>query len=61
MTSTAAMIVFLAGLILTLGGVGGIEHSVSTDELMGSMMIAILGMLAMYAGMLGLRGAEYYD
>jgi hypothetical protein len=55
------MIVFLAGLLLTLGGVGGVETSVNSDELMGSCVIAILGLLAMYAGMLGLRGANYYD
>lgn len=61
MTSIGAMTVFLAGFILTLGGVGGIEHSVNDSDMMSAAVVAILGLLAMYAGMLGLRGAAYYD
>jgi hypothetical protein len=61
MTTKGAMFVFIAGLILTLGGLGGVEHSVSNDDLVGSMLLAILGLLAMYAGTLGFRNAHYFD
>jgi hypothetical protein len=61
MTSKAAMFVFFAGLILTFGAVGGIENSIDNEQLLGSMLLAILGLLAMYAGTLGLRNANYYD
>lgn len=61
MTTKGAMFVFIAGLILTLGGVGGVEHSMTNDDLVGSMLLAILGLLAMYAGTLGLRNSHYYD
>jgi hypothetical protein len=55
------MFLIVAGLILTLGAVGGIEASVDNEQLLGSMLLAILGLLSMYAGVLGLRGADYYD
>jgi hypothetical protein len=61
MTSKAATFVIIAGLILTMGGVGGIENSLDDSQLLGSMLLAILGLLAMYAGTLGLRNADYYD
>jgi hypothetical protein len=61
MTERGAMIVFVAGLILTLGGVGGVENSMDNEQLIGSLLIAVLGLLAMYAGTLGLRNAHYYD
>jgi hypothetical protein len=61
MTSKQAMFVFIVGLIITFGAVGGIEVSVSNTDLMSSMVIAILGLLTMYCGMLGIKGADYYD
>jgi hypothetical protein len=61
MTTKQAMFVFMAGFILTLGAVGGIEASVDNDQLLGSMLLAILGLLAMYAGTLGFRNAHYFD
>ena len=61
MTSKAATFVIIAGLILTMGGVGGIENSLDDSQLLGSMLVAILGLLAMSAGTLGLRNADYYD
>jgi hypothetical protein len=61
MTSKQAMFVFIVGLLITFGAVGGIEQSVSNTDLMSSMMIAILGLLTMYCGMLGIKGADYYD
>ena len=60
MTTKSAMFVFIVGLLITFGAVGGIEVSVSNSDLMSSMVVAILGLLTMYCGMLGMRNAEYY-
>jgi len=61
MTTNQAAFVFFAGLLLTFGAVGGIETSVNDEQMMGSMLLAILGLLAMYAGTLGFRNADYFD
>ena len=61
MTTKAAMFVFITGLIMTMGAVGGIEMSVSNEDMMSSMAIAIVGLLTMYCGMLGLRRAHMFD
>jgi len=61
MTTKQAMFVFIVGLVMTLGAVGGIEVSVTNDDLMSSMVIAIVGLLTMYCGTLGLRRAHYFD
>lgn len=61
MTTKQAMFVFIVGLLITFGAVGGIEQSVSNRDLMSSMVFAILGLLTMYCGMLGIKGADYYD
>jgi hypothetical protein len=61
MTTKSAMFVFIVGLLITFGAVGGIEHSVTDSELMSSMLIAIVGLLSMYAGMLGLKNSSFYD
>jgi hypothetical protein len=55
------MFVFIVGLLITFGAVGGVEQSVNDTDLMSSMVIAIVGLLTMYCGMLGLKGAAYYD
>jgi len=46
---------------MTFGAVGGIEVSTTNEDMMSSMVIAIIGLLAMYAGTLGLRRAHYFD
>jgi hypothetical protein len=61
MTSKQAMFVFITGLLLTFGAVGGVETSVTNEDMMSSMVIAIIGLLTMYAGMLGIRNAHMYD
>ena len=60
MTSKASMFVFIAGLILTFGAVGGIEVA-EDGQLLGTMLLAIVGLLTMYCGVLGLRNSDYYD
>ena len=61
MTTNQAMFVFIVGLLITFGAVGGIEVAETNAALMSSMMVAIVGLLAMYCGMLGIRGADYYE
>lgn len=63
MNKTAAAIVAFAGFLLVFGGVGGIEHSETTEQMISSTVVAVLGLLAMYAGYLGNRNSEldYYD
>jgi hypothetical protein len=55
------MFVFISGLILTMFAVGGVEASVDTEQLTGSLLLAVIGLLAMYAGTLGFRNADYFD
>ena len=59
MTQKQSMFVFIAGLILTFGAVGGIEVA-EDGQLLGSMLLAIVGLLTMYCGVLGLRKSELY-
>ncbi len=61
MTSKVAGILVMLGLLLTAGGVGGIETSTTDADLLGAGVISIVGILIMYAGTLGLRNAHYYD
>jgi hypothetical protein len=61
MKSSTAMFVFITGLLVTFGAVGGIEQSITNEDMMSSMVIAIVGLLTMYCGMLGIKGAAYYD
>jgi hypothetical protein len=60
MTSKAAMFVFISGLLITFGAVGGIEVA-QDEQLLGCMLFACLGLLTMYCGVLGLRNSDYYD
>ena len=61
MTTNQSAFVFFAGLLMTFGAVGGIEVSTTNEGMMSSMVIAIIGLLTMYAGTLGFRNADYYD
>jgi hypothetical protein len=55
------MIIAMFGLLLTMGGVGGIEQSVDTEALVGSVAVSIVGLLMMYCGVIALRISDYYD
>lgn len=61
MKSNAAMFVFVTGLLVTFGAVGGIEVSVTDTGLLSSMAVAIVGLAVMYCGMLAIKGAAHYD
>ena len=61
MTTKSAMFVFIVGFIMTLGAVGGIEVSETNTDMMSSMVIAIIGLLTMFCGTLGLNRAHMFD
>ena len=61
MKSSTAMFVFITGLLMTFSAVGGIEQSITNEDMMSSMVVAIVGLLVMYAGTLGIRNAHMYD
>jgi len=53
MNTIQATIVAIAGAILVFGGVGGVELSENTEQLISSLTVAVLGLLACYAAYLG--------
>jgi hypothetical protein len=55
MNKEGATFLMIVGLIITFGGVGGIEVSGNDRELMGSMIVSILGLATMYCGLLALK------
>jgi len=55
MNKDGAMFLMIVGLIITFGGVGGIEVSGTDTEMLGSMLVAILGLATMYCGLLAIR------
>jgi len=61
MTERTAMILIVTGLIFTLFGVGGVEHSITDTELVTSLAVSIIGMLIMYSGTLAIKVASYYE
>ena len=61
MTTKAAMFVFITGMLMTMGAVGGIEVSETNTDMMSSMVIAIIGLLTMLCGTLGLNRAHLFD
>jgi hypothetical protein len=52
MNRTTANFFLIAGLILTLGAVGGIETSTDNNGLIASMLLAIVSLGTMYCGLL---------
>lgn len=61
MSQRSALYMIVVGLLLTAGGVGGTEHATNDADLFGSLAIAIVGLLAMMAGTLGVRNSHFYD
>ena len=53
MNTISATIVAVAGSILVMGGVGGIELSENNEQLFSSLTVAVLGLLACTAAYLG--------
>lgn len=59
-THTAAAVFFL-GLIATMFGVGGVENSIETRDLLTSLAVSIVGLSLMWAGTSAMQVSEYYD
>jgi hypothetical protein len=54
----AGMMLFIAGIILTGFGVGGVEHSQDNSQLLVSTGVAVLGLIAMYASTILIKAAD---
>lgn len=61
MTSRTAGFLFILGMLLTFGGVGGIETSETSQDMLGACVVSIVGLLTMWASSLALRVSSYYD
>lgn len=54
------MILFILGLLITLGGVGGVEASPNISALLISTGISIVGVMLMWIGTAQLNRGIYY-
>jgi uncharacterized membrane protein (UPF0136 family) len=61
MSKRSAMYLIVLGLLLTAGGIGGVEHSVTDIELLQSVAVSVTGLLMMWCATLGLRNSKYFD
>ena len=64
MKNSTAMILFVTGLVLTMAGVGGIEHSIDNAGLIAGVAASAVGLLIMYAGTLAMKvndTTNYYE
>jgi len=61
MTSRTAALLGFLGFLLTLGGVGGIEQSITNTALLQSMIVSCVGLALMYCAVAALKVSEYYD
>jgi hypothetical protein len=50
MNKNTGMVMFTVGLLLCFGGAGGVEHSADTLSLLGSVVVAGIGLLTMWLG-----------
>jgi hypothetical protein len=55
MSEKSAMFVAMVGLIMTLGGVGGVENSITNAELLDSVIVAVVGLMVMGCGVLAIK------
>ena len=55
MTENESMFCFTVGLLLTLGGVGSIELSMSNGALLSGVLVSGVGLLIMWVGTLGIK------
>jgi hypothetical protein len=55
MTANESMFCFTVGLLLTLGGVGSIELSMSNGALLSGVLVSGVGLLIMWVGTLGMK------
>ncbi len=55
MRQTSAFALFFLGLVMTFGAVGSIETTLTTEELLAGLSLALVGLGLMGVGVLGLR------
>jgi hypothetical protein len=55
MSEKSAMFLVITGLVMTMAGVGGIENSFETVELIQSILVSIVGLAVMACGALAIR------
>lgn len=63
MTDRTAMFMVMAGMILCLFGVGGIEASLDTVGLLQGILVSVVGLMTMGVGVLALNintQTDYY-
>ena len=58
MSEKESMFVFVVGLLLTLGAVGGVEQSVTDSELFDAVVVAVAGLAVMFVGTLGFKRSQ---
>lgn len=58
MTERNAMFLVITGLVMAMMGVGGIENSFETVELIQSIAVAIAGLAVMACGALAIKVAQ---
>ena len=58
MGKNSAFFLIISGLIMTMGGLGGIENSLTDEQMTGSGLFAILGLACMYCGTIAIRIIE---
>jgi len=55
MTENESMFCFTVGLLLTLGGVGSVELSMTNGALLSGVLVSGVGLLIMWVGTLGMK------
>ena len=50
MNRTSANFLLIVGFLMTLGGVGGIEHSLDNPTLITALVVAVLGLAIVWCG-----------
>ena len=61
MNSKTAAVMALFGLLLTFGAVGGMEDPAKMDYFVEQLLAALVGLLFMWVGVLGLQNSEFHD
>ena len=64
MRDSTAMGMFVAGLVLVMLGMGGVEGSMDTVGLLQGLFVSIVGLMTMGVGVLAIRvnsSTDYYN
>jgi hypothetical protein len=61
MSRNSANFLLIVGLLITLGGVGGIDNSIETQDLVGALLVSMVGMATMWCGLLATRVLDSQD